>query len=153
MLNRIVLKGRLTKDVELRKSNEGNAIANFDLAVDNPRKEADGTRGTSFFPVKVFGASAENLAKFVKKGSAVAVDGSIQQRNFMRKDGTKGSSYEIYADSVEFLDAKPIEAPSPEEVGLTPDEEVQVAEAVNENPAPKFDAYTGKPLTQKSKKA
>lgn len=153
MLNRIVLKGRLTKDVELRKSNEGNAIANFDLAVDNPRKEADGTRGTSFFPVKLFGASAENLAKFVKKGSAVAVDGSIQQRNFMRKDGTKGSTYEIYADSVEFLDAKPVEAPSPEEVGLTPDEEVQVAEAVNENPAPKFDAYTGKPLTQKSKKA
>ena len=153
MLNRIILKGRLTKDVELRKTNDGNVIGNFDLAVDNPRKEADGTRGTSFFPVKVFGASAENLAKFVKKGSAVAVDGSIQQRNFMRKDGTKGSSFEIYADSVEFLDAKPIEAPSPEEVGLTPDEEVQVAEAVNENPAPKFDAYTGKPLTQKSKKA
>lgn len=153
MLNRIVLKGRLTKDVELRKTNEGNAIANFDLAVDNPRKEADGSRGTSFFPVKVFGASAENLAKFVKKGSAVAVDGSIQQRNFLRKDGTKGTSFEIYADSVEFLDAKPIDAPSPEDVGLTPDEEVQVAEAVNENPAPKFDAFTGKPLTQKSKKA
>lgn len=152
MLNRIVLKGRLTKDVELRKSNEGNAIANFDLAVDNPRKEADGSRGTSFFPVKVFGASAENLAKFVKKGSAVAVDGSIQQRNFMRKDGTKGSTYEIYADSVEFLDAKPVEAPSPEEAFNDADEVVQVAEAVNENPAPKYDAFTGKPLNKSAKK-
>lgn len=147
MLNRIVLKGRLTKDVELRKSNEGNAIANFDLAVDNPRKEADGSRGTSFFPVKVFGASAENLAKFVKKGSAVAVDGSIQQRNFMRKDGTKGSSFEIYADSVEFLDTKPVET-KPDDV----DEQVQVAEAVQQNPEPQYDAFTGKPLKKSAKK-
>lgn len=155
MLNVIVLKGRLTKDVELRKTNSGDSIANFDLAVDNPRKEADGTRGTSFFPVKVFGKSAENVTKCLKKGSAIAVTGSIQQRNFMRKDGSKGSSYEVYADSIEFLDAKPVDAPSPEQVfDDVVDEEVQVAEAVEQNPEPKpkFDAYTGKPLNKSAKK-
>ena len=155
MLNVVVLKGRLTKNVELRKSNGGNSIANFDLAIDNPRKEADGTRGSSFFPVKVFGSSAENLAKFVQKGSAVAVTGSIQQRTFLRADGTKGSVYEIYADSVEFLDAKPVEAPSLEDVNFDDvDEQVQVAEAVNQNPEPKpkFDAFTGKPLNTSAKK-
>ena len=152
MLNLIVLKGRLTKEVTLKKGNDGKTFGYFDLAVDNPRKEQDGTRGSSFFPVKIFGQTAETMAKFATKGSAVAITGSIQQRNFLRADGTKGSTYEVYADSVEFLDAKPVEAPSPEEVGLTPDEEVQVAEAVNENPAPKFDAFTGKPLNKSAKK-
>lgn len=145
MLNIIVLKGRLTKNVELRKSESGATIGNFDLATDNPRKEKDGTRGTSFFPVKVFGDTAENIAKHITKGSAIAITGSIQQRNYMRVDGTKGSTFEIYADSVEFLDSKPVEAPSPEEA-------FNDAEAVEKNPEPKFDAFTGKPLNKSAKK-
>lgn len=154
MLNLIVLKGRLTKEVTLKKGNDGKTYGYFDLAVDNPRKEQDGTRGSSFFPVKIFGQTAETMAKFTTKGSAIAITGSIQQRNFFRADGTKGSSYEVYADSVEFLDAKPVETKPDDEVSFDDaDEVVQVAEAVNENPAPKFDAFTGKPLTQKSKKA
>lgn len=162
MLNLIVLKGRLTKEVTLKKGNDGKTFGYFDLAVDNPRKEQDGTRGSSFFPVKIFGQTAETMAKFTTKGSAVAITGSIQQRNFLRADGTKGSTYEVYADSVEFLDSKPVGQPecmSDEEfnamVGLDADEEVQVAEAVAQNPEPKakFNPYTGKPLTQKAKKA
>lgn len=152
MLNVIVLKGRLTKDVELRKLDNGVSVGNFDLATDNPRKEKDGTRGTSFFPVKVFGDTAENIAKHIHKGSAVAITGSIQQRNYLRADGTKGSTYEVYADSVEFLEPKPVDDQFFDDVV---DEEVQVAEVVanNPEPKPKFDAYTGKPLTQKAKKA
>ena len=160
MLNLIVLKGRLTKEVTLKKGNDGKTFGYFDLAVDNPRKEQDGTRGSSFFPVKIFGQTAETMAKFTTKGSSVAITGSIQQRNFLRADGTKGSTYEVYADSVEFLDSKPVEAPSPEDAFEDvsfdeADEEVQVAEAVNQNPEPKakFNPYTGKPLTQKAKKA
>ena len=155
MLNLIVLKGRLTKEVTLKKGNDGKTYGYFDLAIDNPRKEQDGTRGSSFFPVKIFGQSAETMAKFTTKGSAIAITGSIQQRNFLRTDGTKGSTYEVYADSVEFLDSKPVEAPSPEDAFDEADEEVQVAEAVAQNPEPKakFNPYTGKPLTQKAKKA
>ena len=155
MLNVIVLKGRLTKDVELRKLDNGVAVGNFDLATDNPRKEKDGSRGTSFFPVKVFGDTAENIAKHIHKGSAVAITGSIQQRNYMRADGTKGSTYEVYADSVEFLEPKPVDNQAPEQVfDAVVDEEVQVAEAVanNPEPKPKYDAFTGKPLNKSAKK-
>lgn len=155
MLNLIVLKGRLTKEVTLKKGNDGKTFGYFDLAVDNPRKEQDGTRGSSFFPVKIFGQTAETMAKFTTKGSAVAITGSIQQRNFLRADGTKGSTYEVYADSVEFLDSKPAEEASEDVSFDEADEEVQVAEAVEQNPEPKakFNPYTGKPLTQKAKKA
>lgn len=148
MLNLIVLKGRLTKEVTLKKGNDGKTFGYFDLAVDNPRKEQDGTRGSSFFPVKIFGQTAETMAKFTTKGSAVAITGTIQQRNYMRADGTKGSSYEVYADSVEFLD----KIVGVKEGGIDEDEVVQVTEVVEQNPEPQFDAFTGKPLNKSAKK-
>lgn len=107
MLNRVVVLGRLTKDPELRKTNSDVSFATFSLAVDNPVKEADGTRGTLFIDCRIFGAQSESLVKYTSKGSKVAVDGAINQRNFMRQDGTKGKAIEIYVDSVTFLDPKP----------------------------------------------
>lgn len=107
MLNRVVVLGRLTKDPELRKTNSDVSLATFSLAVDNTAKEADGTRATLFIDCRIFGSQAESLVKFTRKGSKVAVDGSINQRNFIRQDGTKGKAIEIYADSVTFLDPKP----------------------------------------------
>ena len=107
MLNNLVLVGRITRDPELKRAGE-TIIVNFDIAVDNIRKEADGTRGTSFFAVVCFKTIAENVHKHLRKGSKIAVVGSIQQRNFIRKDGSKGSVYEVIANSVEFLDPKPV---------------------------------------------
>ena len=106
MVNRVVLVGRLTKDPELRNTNSDINLATFTLAVDNRLKDADGTRGTIFIDCRVFGAQAESLVKNTRKGSKVAVDGSLNQRNFERKDGTKGKAIEIVVDSVTFLDPK-----------------------------------------------
>ena len=108
MLNRVCLLGRLVSDPELRKSNSNVSFATFTIAVDNTLKEADGTRGTAFLDCRVFGTQAENLVKFTRKGSKIAVDGSLNQRNFIRQDGTKGKSIEISVDSVTFLDPKPV---------------------------------------------
>ena len=158
MLNRIVLVGRLVKDPELRKTGSDLSVANITLAVDNTIKEADGTRGTCFLDAKVFGDKAENLCKYTRKGSKVAVDGSINQRNFERKDGTKGKAIEILIDSVEFLDPKQEE---PKELNLDdlPDDDLPFKgeEAKPQaEPTPKqkakFYPYTGKPLTPKAKK-
>ena len=143
MLNSIILMGRLTKTPRLSKSGTGETtIVNFDIAVDNVRKEADGTRGTTFISVVCFNNIAENVCKHLDKGSRIAVEGSIQQRNFIRKDGTKGSAYEVIASSVEFLDPKPEE---PVEPNL---DEVPV----EEKQEPKFDPMTGKPLKPTQKK-
>ena len=136
MLNVLVLMGRITKDPTSTKSGE-TTIVNFDVAVDNIRKEKDGSRGTTFLPVVCFNTIGENVVNHLHKGSKVAIRGAIQQRNFIRKDGSKGSVYEVIADSVEFLDPKP-ETPKVDEDEL-PFDGTPVQE-------PKFDPMTGKPL-------
>lgn len=111
MLNLIVLVGRATKDPEVRTGANDTHITSFDIAVDNVGKE----EGSSFFPVKTFGNLGDNVAKHVRKGSKVAVQGRIQQRTYLAKDGSKKYVYEVIADSVEFLDPKPAEEKPTEE--------------------------------------
>ena len=106
MVNRVVLVGRLTKDPELRKTNSDISVASFTIAVDNTIKEADGTRGSLFLDCRVYRDQADNVAKYLRKGSKVAVDGSLNQRNFVRQDGSKGKVIEVYVDSVTFLEPK-----------------------------------------------
>ena len=150
MLNSIILMGRATKDPITRTSKEVS-ITNFDIAVDNIRKESDGSQSTSFFAVTCFGKVAENVAKYVNKGSKVAIQGSIQQRSYLTKDGEKRTTYDVIADSVEFLDPKPVEPaePNPEEI---PPFDDGVEEVKEEPKEPAFDPYTGKPLKPKAKK-
>ena len=107
MLNRIVLAGRLTKDVELRKLTNGMAVVSFTLASDELSKNADGSKKVIFIGVSLFGKSAENVAKYVQKGSLVAVDGRITQRKYTNKQNQQVTSTEIVADNVQFLEPKP----------------------------------------------
>ena len=137
MFNVITLMGRLTRDPQIFSKEESIDVVNFDIAVDNIGQDA----GTSFFTCKAFGKIAVNVNNYCKKGSKVAVNGRIQQRTYLAKDGSKRSVYEVICDSVEFLDPKPVEEePSPEEVGI--EEPVQ---------EPKFDPMTGKPLKPSKK--
>lgn len=145
MLNLIVLMGRATKDPTLRNVNNVD-ITNFDIAVDNIRKESDGSQSTSFFAVTCFGKVAVNVASYVKKGSKVAIQGSIQQRSYMTQGGEKRTTYDVIADSVEFLDPKPVEEPV-DEASIPED-----AKEVAPEKEPAFDPYTGKPLKPKAKK-
>ena len=138
MLNLIILVGRLTKTPQLYSKEDATDVVNFDIAVDNLGKDA----GTTFLSCKAFGKVAQNLNKFCDKGSKVAVSGRLQQRNFIRKDGSKGSTYEVICDSVEFLDPKAEEPSDPEPIEVTGDVTT---------PEPKFDPMTGKPLKPSKK--
>lgn len=147
MLNRVVVLGRLTKDPELRKSNSDISFATFTIAVDNAAKEADGTRGTCFLDGRVFGAQAENLVKYTRKGDRVAVDGSLNQRNFIRQDGSKGKSIEVIVDSVTFLEPKSQEQLEDEIL----EQEEPTEQEPKPEPQPKYDPMTGKPLKPSKK--
>lgn len=142
MLNSINLIGRLVSDPELRKTNSDISFATFTIAVDNPTKEADGTRGTCFLDCRIFREQAENLVKYTKKGHKIGISGSVNQRNFERKDGTKGKSIEVIVDNVEFLEPK---------AAQVPDQEEQPVEQPVETQEPKFDPMTGKPLKPNKK--
>ena len=108
MVNRVVLVGRLVKTIDLRKSDSSDtSYAFFTLAVDNRMKDSNGERGTLFIDCRIFGNQAESMYKNTRKGSKIAVDGSLNQRNFTRQDGSKGKVIEVVVDSVTFLDPAP----------------------------------------------
>lgn len=107
MLNRVILIGRLTRDPELRKTTSGTAVASFSLAVDDSYKGPNGEKNTLFINCSVFGARGENVAKFTRKGSLVAVSGRLNQRKYNRKsDNVQMTVTEVICDSVDFLDTK-----------------------------------------------
>jgi single-strand DNA-binding protein len=105
-MNKIIIIGNLTKDPEARATTSGISVCSFTVAVQRRFANQQGERGADFIPVVVWRAQADNCAKYLSKGSKVAVSGSIQTRNYEAQDGTKRYVTEIIADEVEFLNTK-----------------------------------------------
>lgn len=117
MLNRIIIIGRLTRDPELRHTQSGKAVANFTLAVDRDRSNAQGEKETDFIDVVVWDKQAENVAQYLGKGRLVAVEGRLQVRTYEAQDGTKRKAAEVVANSVQFLDKKRDDGAGASELG------------------------------------
>ena len=118
-MNAVQLIGRLTKDPEIRTTQNGIKCGTFTLAVDRPRANKDGNREADFLPCVCWRGTAEFAEKWLTKGMKIAVLGSIQTRSYNAQDGTRRYVTEVVADSVEFLSpaqgaaaAPPPEAPS-----------------------------------------
>ena len=105
-MNKALLVGRLTRDPELRHTQTGRAVCQISVAINRPFTSQDGQREADFINVVVWDKQAENLAKYVKKGSQVAVEGRIQTRNYDNNEGKKVYVTEVVAQSVQFLDSK-----------------------------------------------
>lgn len=105
MLNRVVIVGRLVRDLELRKTASDRSVVAFTVALDN-RTTNNGEKSTSYIPCTAWNSTAESIAKFMKKGSLVGVDGHLNQRSYTANDGRKVSVVEVIADSVQFLEKK-----------------------------------------------
>ena len=104
-MNRVELIGRLTKDPELRYTPNGIATATITLAVDRlPDKE--GNKKTDFINVVVWNKQAENVNKYVFKGSLVSVEGKIATRSFDSQNGEKKWATEVICDRIQFLENK-----------------------------------------------
>lgn len=106
MVNRVVLVGRLTKDPELRYSNSNIPMVYFTVAVNRTFTDQNGQRQADFIGCVAFRKQAENMARFLGRGSQVAVEGRIQTRNYQGKDGNTVYVTEVVADSVQFLESK-----------------------------------------------
>lgn len=106
MINRVVLVGRLTKDPELRYTANNIAVVSFTLAVNRNFTTQDGQQEADYLPCVAWRKQAENIAKYVGKGSMVAVDGRIQTRNYEAQDGTRRYITEIVCDNTRFLDTR-----------------------------------------------
>lgn len=106
MLNKIVIMGRMTHDPELRHTESGTPVTTFCLAVDRDRKAKDGSRETDFIECVAWRGAAEFVSKYFGKGRMAVVDGRLQLRTWMDKEGNKRKVYEVQADNVYFGDSK-----------------------------------------------
>ena len=110
MLNKAILMGRLTADPELRHTPNGVAVTSFTLAV-NRRFAAQGQeRQADFIDIVAWRQTAEFVTRYLKKGSQVAVVGSIQTRTYKDKDGNNRKAFEVVADEVHFAEGKRADA-------------------------------------------
>lgn len=124
-MNKAFLIGRLTRDPELRYSSSNAAIVNFSIAIDRQYTNNQGQRETDFINIVAFQKQAENIKKYVTKGSLVAVDGRIQTRNYEDKDGKRVYVTEVVADRVQFLSTK---GSTPDSVSSAPLDNVSPAD-------------------------
>lgn len=106
MINRVVLVGRLTKDVELRYTTSGAAVGSFSLAVNRQFTSANGERETDFINATIWRKSAENLAQFTHKGSLIGIDGRLQTRNYEDKQGKRVYVTEVVVDNFSLLEPR-----------------------------------------------
>ncbi len=104
-MNKVVLIGRVTRDPELRYTSSNIASTRFTLAVNRPFGNQNGERETDFINIVVWRKQAENVKKYVSKGSLIAVEGRIQTGSY-EKDGQKIYTTDIVADNVQFLESK-----------------------------------------------
>src|SRR3990167_1258908 len=106
--NKVLLMGNLTRDPELRYIPSGQAVASFTVAVNRAYNSQSGEKKeeVSFIRVVVWARLAENCNEYLKKGSPVFVEGRLQSRSWEAQDGTKRSTIEVVAQSVQFLSSR-----------------------------------------------
>lgn len=106
MLNNVVLLGRITHDLELRRTASGIAVCSFSVAVERDYKDAGGERVTDFFEVSAWRGLAELASKHFSKGQRVLIKGSLEQRKFTDKDGNNRSVVSVRAEDLYFVERR-----------------------------------------------
>ena len=105
-MNKIILLGRLTKDPEIRYSQESNImVANFTLAVNRKYVKAGEERQADFFKVIAYSKLAEFIEKYIKSGIQICVCGRVQNRSWEDQNGQKRYATEVIAEEVSFADS------------------------------------------------
>jgi single-strand DNA-binding protein len=140
MYQQLIIVGNLGKDPEMRYTPSGTPVTSMNIATNRKYTGSDGqvVKETTWFRVSVFGKMAETCAQYLKKGSAVLVEGRLTPdknsggpRTYQRQDGTMGATYEVFANNVRFLGSKgeggtgPVAAaPSDEDVVVSAEDEI-----------------------------
>ena len=104
-MNKTILIGRVTKNIELRNSN-GTSIASFTLAVNRNFKNSQGEYESDFINCVAFNQRADTLARYVLKGDRLGVEGRIQTRTYKDKDDKNVYVTEVIVENLEFLQPK-----------------------------------------------
>lgn len=111
MLNVVALQGRLTADPELKYTQNNHAVCAFRIAVDRNFADQDGKRQADYINIIAWRQTAEFVCKYFSKGQMIALNGSIQTRNYEDRNGNKRVAVEVVAGNVNFCGPKKEEGP------------------------------------------
>ncbi|NLC96795.1 MAG: single-stranded DNA-binding protein [Erysipelotrichaceae bacterium] len=110
MINRVVLVGRLTKDVEVRKTQTGLSVASFTVAINRRASKDSQDRQADFINCVAWRNTADFMGAYCKKGALIGVEGRIQTRNYEGNDGKRVYVTEVVSDSVQLLESRSVSA-------------------------------------------
>ena len=102
MLNKVILMGRITTDLELKKTSSGISVTSFSIAVDRTYVKQGEERKTDFINCVAWNKQAEFICKYFGKGSLIAIEGEIQTRQYQAKDGSNRHITEVVVSGVSF---------------------------------------------------
>lgn len=105
-MNKVILQGRITKDLELRQSQSGTAVLGFTLAVNRKFVKEGEERQADFIMCKAFGKTAENINNYFGKGRLILIEGRIQTGSYEKEDGTKVYTTDVIVDGFDFTGEK-----------------------------------------------
>lgn len=105
-MNKAILVGRITKDPELKRTNSDIPFVQFTIAINRRYQNRDGERQADFINCVAWRQTAELLARYIRKGSQIGVEGSIQTRTYDDPNGVRHYITEVVCDSIHFLDTK-----------------------------------------------
>ena len=98
--NRVILAGNLTRDPELRFTNNGVPVCGFGIAVNRVRSKNE---EVDFFDVSAWRELGETIANYKKKGDPILIEGRLQFRSWEAQDGSKRNKVDVVADNIQFL--------------------------------------------------
>ena len=105
-MNKIILVGRMTKDIEIRYTQNQKEVGSFDLAVNRNYKNANGEYDTDFFKCIACGNLAKTIQIYTSRGSQIAIEGRVENRTYQAKDGTNRYVTEVVVEGMQLLDGK-----------------------------------------------
>lgn len=106
MINAILIMGRMVANPELKQTTNGTYVTSFVVAVDRDYVPKDGERQADFIPVVAWSKTAEFICKFFRKGQMIAIQGTLQTRNYEDKSGNNRKAVEVVAEKASFCGSK-----------------------------------------------
>ena len=133
MYNKIILMGRIARDLELKTTPSGKNVCSFSIAVDRRYADKDGNRQTDFFNVVVWNQQADFLCRYFGKARMILVEGEMTTRQYTDKNGNNATWYEVIADRLCFTGEKSNDS-SAASKGYYPDDPPTSAAHKQQNP-------------------
>lgn len=136
-LNKVILAGRLTADPELKQTQTGLSVTGFSIAVNRPKSKDGGEQQADFINCVAWRSTAEFIARYFKKGSAICLIGSIQTRSWNDSDGNRRYATEVVVSEASFVESKGEKADSPPvSTSYKPKPDVQYEEMTDDSDLP-----------------